>query len=35
MTYSVHIDHEEQNSEGAYSIYVYHIYSHVNTNNIF
>lgn len=35
MTYSVHIDHEEQNPDGTYSVYIYRTYSHVNTDGIF
>ena len=35
MTYSVHIDHEESNTDGSYDIYVYRTYSHKNTDGIF
>lgn len=35
MTYSVHIDYEEQNSDGSSNVYIYRTYSHVNTNGIY
>lgn len=35
MTYSVHIDYEEQNPDGSSNVYIYRTYSHENTNGIY